>query len=96
MLGKPIAESSALCIPTATYPMGGPGSGWRFITGRATTPDVETDALPAQGGDALYLRLVQSRRPPGGGAQGAATVQVVSTGQPVAVSQGLEPPSAAR
>ncbi len=55
MLGMPIAESSALCIPTATYPMGGPGSGWRFITGRATTPDVETDALPAQGGDALYL-----------------------------------------
>jgi dipeptidase E len=41
MLGKPIAESSALCIPTATYPMGGPGSAWRFITGRATTPMCE-------------------------------------------------------
>jgi dipeptidase E len=24
LLGKPIAESSALCIPTAVYPMGGP------------------------------------------------------------------------
>jgi dipeptidase E len=26
LLGKPIAESSALFIPTATYPMGCPGS----------------------------------------------------------------------
>src|ERR1700681_4258387 len=41
LLGKPIAESSALCIPTATYPMGGPGSAWRFITGPATTPMCE-------------------------------------------------------
>jgi dipeptidase E len=38
LLGKPIVESSALCIPTATYAMGGPGSAWRTITGRATTP----------------------------------------------------------
>jgi dipeptidase E len=40
LLGKPIAESNALCIPTASYghPMGGPGAAWRFITGRATTP----------------------------------------------------------
>ena len=41
LLGKPIAESNALCIPTATYPMGGPGAAWRFITGRATTPMCE-------------------------------------------------------
>jgi dipeptidase E len=41
LLGKPIAECSALCIPTATYPMGGPGSAWRFIAGRATTPMCE-------------------------------------------------------
>jgi hypothetical protein len=41
LLGKPIAESSALCIPTATYPISGPGSAWRFITGRATTPMCE-------------------------------------------------------
>jgi dipeptidase E len=41
LLGKPIAESSALCIPTGTYPMGGPGGVWRFITGRATTPMCE-------------------------------------------------------
>jgi dipeptidase E len=36
LLGKPIDESSALCIPTAAYghPMAGPGAAWRFITGR--------------------------------------------------------------
>jgi dipeptidase E len=41
LLGKPIAECDALCIPTATYAMGGPGTAWRFITGRATTPMCE-------------------------------------------------------
>jgi dipeptidase E len=41
LLGKPIAESSALCIPTAAYAMSGPGSAWRFITGQATTPMCE-------------------------------------------------------
>ena len=41
LLGKPIAESNALCIPTASYPMGGPASAWRFITGRSTTPMCE-------------------------------------------------------
>ena len=36
LLGKPIAESSALCIPTAAYahPMAGPGAAWRFVSGR--------------------------------------------------------------
>jgi len=37
LLGKPISESSALCIPTAMYghPMVGPGAGaWQFITGQ--------------------------------------------------------------
>jgi dipeptidase E len=38
LLGKPIAESSALCIPTAAYPMGGPAAAWRMITGQAITP----------------------------------------------------------
>ena len=40
LLGKPIAESSALCIPTASYghPEGGPGAAWGFITGRGRTP----------------------------------------------------------
>jgi dipeptidase E len=43
LLGKPIADSNALCIPTAGYghPMGSPGGAWRFITGRATTPMCE-------------------------------------------------------
>ena len=36
LLGKPIAESSALCIPTAGYgrPTGSPGGAWQFISGR--------------------------------------------------------------
>jgi dipeptidase E len=36
LLGKPIADSNALCIPTAGYghPQGGPGGAWRFISGR--------------------------------------------------------------
>ncbi|SCF44684.1 Type 1 glutamine amidotransferase-like domain-containing protein [Micromonospora mirobrigensis] len=38
LLGRPIAESSALCISTAVHPMGGPASAWRFITGRSPLP----------------------------------------------------------
>jgi len=43
LLGKPIAECDALCIPTASYghaPRGIHGA-YRFITGRATTPMIE-------------------------------------------------------
>jgi dipeptidase E len=36
LLGKPIAESSALIIPTAIYPFpGGAGMAWRAISGKA-------------------------------------------------------------
>jgi dipeptidase E len=39
LLGKPIAESSALCIPTAIYPFpGGPSMAYRFISGTAASP----------------------------------------------------------
>jgi dipeptidase E len=43
LLGKQIADSNALCIPTAGYghPQGSPGGAWRFITGRASTPMCE-------------------------------------------------------
>lgn len=44
LLGKPISECSALCIPTASYghPMAGPGRAWSFITGHeSSTPMVE-------------------------------------------------------
>jgi len=36
LLGKPIADSKALCIPTAGYghPQGSPDGAWRFISGR--------------------------------------------------------------
>jgi dipeptidase E len=61
LLGKPIAESNALCIPTATYAMGGPVSAYNFITGRASTPMselgwkslgvLELTALPSLGSE---------------------------------------------
>lgn len=39
LLGKPIAESSALIIPTAIYPFpGGAGGAWRAISGNAASP----------------------------------------------------------
>jgi len=36
LLGKPIADCSALCIPTAGYghPLSGPGRAWNFISGK--------------------------------------------------------------
>jgi dipeptidase E len=42
LLGKPIAESNALCIPTAVYAIpGGAGHAWRFFSGQATAPMCE-------------------------------------------------------
>jgi dipeptidase E len=39
LLGKPIAEASALCIPTAVYPFpGGPAMAYRFISGLTANP----------------------------------------------------------
>jgi len=39
LLGKPIAESNALFIPTALYPFpGGPGMAWRAICGKSPSP----------------------------------------------------------
>jgi dipeptidase E len=68
LLGKPIAESSALCIPTAAYAMGGPESAWQMITGRASTPlcelgwkslgVLELTALPSIG-EEQWLPAVQ-------------------------------------
>ncbi|MCY1145610.1 Type 1 glutamine amidotransferase-like domain-containing protein [Actinoplanes sp. Pm04-4] len=42
LLGKPIEESDALCIPTAGYggPYGEPGGPWRFASGQADGPMV--------------------------------------------------------
>jgi dipeptidase E len=69
LLGKPIAESSALCIPTAVYAIpGGAGHAWRFFSGQATTPMcelgwksvgvLELTALPSIGKE-LWVPLVQ-------------------------------------
>ena len=43
LLGKPIADCKALCIPTAGYghPQCGPESAWRFISGNESTPMCE-------------------------------------------------------
>ena len=40
LLGKPIADCRALCIPTAEYghPMCTPESAWRFIAGHSPAP----------------------------------------------------------
>lgn len=71
LLGKPIAESSALSIPTAMYahPAVGPGAGpWRFITGNtdnhmvdlgwASMGVLELTALPSLDQD-LWVPLVR-------------------------------------
>lgn len=43
LLGKPIAECNALCIPTAAYgqPRSSPGGIWRFISGHSAQPMCE-------------------------------------------------------
>ncbi len=43
LLGKPIADCNALCIPTASYghPMCNPGVAWRFIAGKSPCPMIE-------------------------------------------------------
>jgi dipeptidase E len=63
LLGKPIADSSALCIPTAEYghPRCTPASAWRFIAGQTPAPMcdlgwkslglLELTALPSIGED---------------------------------------------
>ena len=70
LLGKPIAEASALCIPTASYANPhGPDSAWRFISGQE--PDcpmcelgwksvgvLELTALPSLGED-RWVRQVK-------------------------------------
>lgn len=63
LLGKPIAECSALCIPTALYghPLGTPQGVWRFVNGQSGCPMaelgwrslgvLELSALPSIGPD---------------------------------------------
>jgi dipeptidase E len=69
MLGKPIAESGALCIPTAAYACpGGAAMAWRFIRGVAKSPlcelgwkslgVLELTALPSLKAD-QWVPLVQ-------------------------------------
>ena len=83
LLGKPLAESNALCIPTASYALSnGPVMAWRFISGRE--PDcpmcelgwkslgvLELTALPSINKE-LWVPLVQ-----------AADVLLVNGGDPL-------------
>jgi dipeptidase E len=72
LLGKPIGESNALCIPTASYghPMAGPLRAWNFISGQESrTPMcelgwkslgvLELTALPSID-DELWVPLVRA------------------------------------
>jgi dipeptidase E len=69
LLGKPVSESSALCIPTAAYALpGGAGQAYRMISGRGGLPlcdlgwkslgVLELSALPSLS-DELWVPLVQ-------------------------------------
>jgi dipeptidase E len=69
LLGKPIAESSALFIPTAIYPFpGGAGMAWQAICGKAKAPlcelgwkslgVLELTALPSINED-VWVPMVQ-------------------------------------
>src|SRR3954462_10019002 len=59
LLGKPVADSHALCIPTAEYghPMCTPASAWRFISGQ--TPGSMCD-LPWKSLGILELTALSS------------------------------------
>jgi dipeptidase E len=68
LLGKPIAEANALCIPTASYGHHSFAGAYRFITGQSTTPMcelgwkslavLELTALPTLGEEA-WLPVVE-------------------------------------
>jgi dipeptidase E len=60
LLGKPIAESDALCIPTALYahPMAGPRQAWRCISGNE--PGTPTVALGWRSVGVLELTALPS------------------------------------
>lgn len=70
LLGKPIAEANALCIPTASYAIpNGPVLAWRFISGRdpfcpmcelgwKSLGVLELTALPSIGKE-LWVPIVQ-------------------------------------
>lgn len=70
LLGRPVADCHALCIPTALYghPQGSPAGAWRFVTGQSGCPMVELGwksmglleltALPSIGAD-RWVKWVQ-------------------------------------
>lgn len=71
-LGKPIAESEALCIPSAEWghPWCTPGSAWRFVAGRSPAPMtdlgwksvglLELTALPSLGAERWHRWVTEA------------------------------------
>ena len=61
LLGKPIADSKALCIPTGASgtPYGSPEGAWRFISGQSAQPMCESGGIL---GSAGAHRAAQLRR----------------------------------
>jgi dipeptidase E len=98
LLGKPIAESSALYIPTAIYPFpGGAAMAWRLIRGGAGGPlcevgwkslgVLELTALPSIQEDCWVPMLQETDGPAGGRRRSPVSVPLdatVGTGRPVA------------
>ena len=102
LLGKPIAEANALCIPTAAYgqPMSSPGGVWRFISGRSAQPMcelgwkslgvLELTALPTHRQSAVGPVGPRGRRPAGEWRRGDVFVPLdaaVRAGGPPAVAE---------
>ncbi len=84
LLGKPIAESAALCIPTASYGMGprGPEAAWRFIAGQE--PDCPMTGLGWRSVGVLELTALASlERDEWVPAVRAADVLLVNGGDPM-------------
>ena len=102
LLGKPIAECDALCIPTASYghPMAGPGRAWAFISGREPrTPMCElgwkslgvlgADRAAQHRGGTLGAMGPRGRRPAGEWRRRPVSVSLdaaVRAGRPLAVA----------
>ena len=76
LLGKPIAECDALCIPTAGYghPFAGPGPAWSFISGRDECPMTELGVIR------VCALLPLGSRPPGATADALLQFRVSSRG----------------
>ena len=103
LLGKPVAESTALFIPTGVYPFpGGAEMAWKAIYGEAPSPlcelgwkslgVLELTALPTIQEENWVPAVRRGRRPPRLGRRCAVPVPLdaaVGPGRPLAVAERL-------